>query len=154
MNDSSLLCARRADTRIPLPRYVASDRRTSASNYRRPNYDGFYTSVMEQKINFPQDGDPMADAAPGDKKGGVIFYSRLAGYPENKPSSDKARMYAGIVVPARPDEPLNCCQSGCVHCVWYEFVEVFWFRITNPAGIYTEKISSTIRQRETKRGRL
>lgn len=73
---------------------------------------------MDQQISQPQDGNPMADAQPGDKKGGVIFYSRLAGYPENRPAPDKARMYAGVVVPARPEEPLNCCQSGCVHCVW------------------------------------
>lgn len=73
---------------------------------------------MQQEVPVPQDGNPLGEAEPGEKKGGVIFYSRLAGYPENRPTPDKARMYAGIVVPARPDEPLNCCQSGCVHCVW------------------------------------
>lgn len=92
--------------------------RSTASNYRRPNYSGFYTSVMDQQIGMQQDGNPLDDAKPGEKKGGVIFYSRLAGYPENRPTPDKAKMYAGVVVPARPEEPLNCCQSGCVHCVW------------------------------------
>lgn len=25
---------------------------------------------------------------------------------------------AGIKVPSRPEEPTNCCMSGCVNCVW------------------------------------
>lgn len=74
---------------------------------------------MDQMVDQQQDGNPMADAKPGEKKGGVVFYSRLAGYPENRPESQTAKMYAGVIVPARPEEPLNCCQSGCVHCVWY-----------------------------------
>jgi hypothetical protein len=27
-------------------------------------------------------------------------------------------MKAGILVPPKPEEPDNCCMSGCVNCVW------------------------------------
>lgn len=30
----------------------------------------------------------------------------------------QARVIAGVKVPARPEEPTNCCMSGCVNCVW------------------------------------
>ncbi|KAL2312024.1 hypothetical protein POMI540_4486 [Schizosaccharomyces pombe] len=29
-----------------------------------------------------------------------------------------SRIYDGIRVPPKPEEPLNCCQSGCAICVW------------------------------------
>jgi hypothetical protein len=27
-------------------------------------------------------------------------------------------MIAGVLVPPKPDEPDNCCMSGCINCVW------------------------------------
>jgi len=30
----------------------------------------------------------------------------------------KSTYIAGVLVPPRPEEPDNCCMSGCVHCVW------------------------------------
>lgn len=30
---------------------------------------------------------------------------------------------AGVWVPPKPDEPDNCCMSGCVNCVWDRFGE-------------------------------
>ncbi|BFZ56590.1 hypothetical protein PYCC9005_003637 [Savitreella phatthalungensis] len=115
----------------------AKERQTPTA-FRRPHYAGFYNLIMEQKSNprgadgsggvaegtririkLPADDAAAAagatDAAAG---GGIVFYSRLAGYPENRPDANKAKVYAGVTVPARPEEPLNCCQSGCIHCVW------------------------------------
>jgi Oxidoreductase-like protein, N-terminal len=30
----------------------------------------------------------------------------------------KSTLIAGVWVPPRPEEPDNCCMSGCVNCVW------------------------------------
>ena len=49
----------------------------------------------------------------------MVFGSRLAGPAERRAAIDeKSTMIAGIMVPARPKEPDNCCMSGCVNCVW------------------------------------
>ena len=73
---------------------------------------------MEQSVPSQRDDQMLMQTTSKEEKGGVVFYSRLAGYPQNRPAPDTAKMYAGVIVPARPEEPLNCCQSGCVHCVW------------------------------------
>lgn len=33
----------------------------------------------------------------------------------------KSNVIAGVVVPPKPEEPDNCCMSGCVNCVWDTF---------------------------------
>lgn len=136
--------------------------RTTPSHHRRPNYGGFYNSILEQPrsnvvsarpivvldeatpttqapagaahasagpASPTADGNaaaggaatsagPTAGAAAAEvSKGGIVFYSRLAGYPVETPVS-VALNYAGVIVPPRPEQPLNCCQSGCIHCVW------------------------------------
>ncbi|EPY49936.1 eukaryotic protein [Schizosaccharomyces cryophilus OY26] len=34
-----------------------------------------------------------------------------------------SHVYNGIRVPPKPEEPLNCCQSGCSICVWDVFAD-------------------------------
>jgi hypothetical protein len=49
----------------------------------------------------------------------VVFGSRLAGPAERRRDINaKSTLIAGVLVPPRPEEPDNCCMSGCVNCVW------------------------------------
>ena len=52
----------------------------------------------------------------------MIFGSRLAGPAERAEQLAKLRakstVIAGVLVPPKPEEPDNCCMSGCVNCVW------------------------------------
>ncbi|RDA95489.1 hypothetical protein CP533_5373 [Ophiocordyceps camponoti-saundersi (nom. inval.)] len=57
----------------------------------------------------------------------VVFGSRLLGPAEeaDRLASKRARStyVAGVVIPPRPEEPDNCCMSGCVNCVWERYRE-------------------------------
>jgi hypothetical protein len=52
-------------------------------------------------------------------KARIVFGSKLAGPAERKKEIEAAsHEVAGIIVPPKPEEPDNCCMSGCVNCVW------------------------------------
>ncbi|KAK3381898.1 oxidoreductase-like protein [Podospora didyma] len=55
----------------------------------------------------------------------VVFGSSLAGPAERAERlaaiRDQSRLIAGVLVPPKPEEPDNCCMSGCVNCVWDRF---------------------------------
>ncbi|KAG6361712.1 hypothetical protein INS49_009940 [Diaporthe citri] len=65
---------------------------------------------------------PSSSSPPPSDKAKVIFGSRLAGPAERAEQLAKLRakstVIAGVVVPPKPEEPDNCCMSGCVNCVW------------------------------------
>ncbi|TAQ86729.1 hypothetical protein B7494_g4934 [Chlorociboria aeruginascens] len=53
---------------------------------------------------------------PGPK---ILFSSRLSSPLERRSEIvAKSTLIGGVWVPPRPDEPDNCCMSGCVNCVW------------------------------------
>lgn len=58
----------------------------------------------------------------------VVFGTRLAGpgrqsryNPGEAPPPSMWKTINGVPIPPRPEEPDNCCMSGCVHCVWDDF---------------------------------
>ncbi|KAI0601222.1 oxidoreductase-like protein [Biscogniauxia sp. FL1348] len=66
-----------------------------------------------------------AEPATAQEKARIIFGSRLAGPVERAERLNairqRSKLVAGVLVPPRPEEPDNCCMSGCVNCVWDQF---------------------------------
>ncbi|TLD37283.1 hypothetical protein E2P81_ATG04095 [Venturia nashicola] len=114
--------------------------RRSKSHIARPGeqatpLDGFYSALLERPLSkttpatrtpptaLPQDDLPKTEREEAIAKARVVFGSRLAGPQRRAEIQKKAINMAGIMVPPRPEEPDNCCMSGCVNCVWEQYRE-------------------------------
>ncbi|ETS73107.1 hypothetical protein PFICI_15282 [Pestalotiopsis fici W106-1] len=85
-------------------------------------------AAQDQRQHQPVDTSPAPAPSPStepataQEKARIIFGSRLAGPIERaerlQAIKDKSTMIAGVRVPPKPEEPDNCCMSGCVNCVW------------------------------------
>ena len=51
-------------------------------------------------------------------KARIIFGSTTALEERKQEIVNSSQNIAGVLVPPRPEEPDNCCMSGCVNCVW------------------------------------
>ncbi|KAI1104996.1 oxidoreductase-like protein [Jackrogersella minutella] len=73
----------------------------------------------------PSGPETSAKPATAQEKARIIFGSRLVGPAERAERLEAIRnrstLIAGVLVPPRPEEPDNCCMSGCVNCVWDRF---------------------------------
>lgn len=74
---------------------------------------------------LPTTPPPSSDSLPKSQKeqtlekARIVFGSKLAGPAERTKEIEAAsKVIAGVIVPPKPDEPDNCCMSGCVNCVW------------------------------------
>jgi hypothetical protein len=48
-----------------------------------------------------------------------MVFGELGSRDASKKEADlRARTVGGVRIPAKPEEPTNCCMSGCVNCVW------------------------------------
>lgn len=81
---------------------------------------------LRKRTKTTFEGNYTRDNRSAEEKIAKVFGTRIKG--ETRQSSSritrgKPKTIAGVLVPARPDEPDNCCMSGCINCVWELFNE-------------------------------
>lgn len=95
-------------------------------------YSGRTTTAQSTAAPTKDQPSPLSAAASKPKtpqeRMAIVFGSRLAGpgrqsryNPGEAPPESMWRTINGVPIPPRPEEPDNCCMSGCVHCVWDDF---------------------------------
>jgi hypothetical protein len=95
------------------------------SPYRKP---ALITRPVDQPAEETTPEPTDSPKSPQDKMS-IVFGTRLAspGYrstrynPTTTSPESTWRTINGVAIPPRPEEPDNCCMSGCVHCVWDDF---------------------------------
>ncbi|KAM5346337.1 hypothetical protein ACJ41O_009342 [Fusarium nematophilum] len=102
----------------------------------------YYETILESPLPVPtekpkepqktaellqQPQQPDSSAQTPQERAKIIFGSRLLGPTEQADRlalrKSKSTYIAGVLVPPKPEEPDNCCMSGCVNCVWDRFRE-------------------------------
>ncbi|TGO92113.1 hypothetical protein BPOR_0010g00250 [Botrytis porri] len=69
--------------------------------------------------NPPITASPPPTESAADPEHAILFSSRLSSPLERRSEIlRKSQRIAGVLIPPRPEEPDNCCMSGCVNCVW------------------------------------
>lgn len=83
--------------------------------------------VPKQSAEKSSPAATVEPQSPQDKMS-IVFGTRLAGpgrssryNPVNTAPESTWKTVNGVAIPPRPEEPDNCCMSGCVHCVWDDF---------------------------------
>ncbi|KAH7380955.1 putative UPF0651 protein, mitochondrial [Cadophora sp. MPI-SDFR-AT-0126] len=129
----------RASQRLKLSSSLLSTRHYST--YEPPSTEqanpigDYYASILESSTpaisskpptTASTSSTPPISTTPADTESGprILFSSRLSSPLERRSEiRKKSVLIAGVWVPPKPDEPDNCCMSGCVNCVWDRYGE-------------------------------
>lgn len=102
-----------------------ADANTAASKTSVSSTTTAASSDSSSSSSPPFDTNTTTAKPSTEEKAKVIFGSSLAGPAERAERlaqiRSKSTVIAGVVVPPKPEEPDNCCMSGCVNCVWERF---------------------------------
>ncbi|CAI7662181.1 unnamed protein product [Penicillium glandicola] len=93
-----------------------------------PNRDGASTSrpTPARPEAKPTPESTVAPQTPQERMA-IVFGTPLAGpgrtsrYNPGEAPASTWKTINGVPIPPQPEEPDNCCMSGCVHCVWDDF---------------------------------
>ncbi|EPE29005.1 hypothetical protein GLAREA_00163 [Glarea lozoyensis ATCC 20868] len=129
----------------------------------------YYASLLESSSptitsNPPTTATPSStppisvqDEAPEDSGPAILFSSRLSSPLERRSEiRKKSELIAGIWVPPKPEEPDNCCMSGCVNCVWDRYGEEVeeWAAAKKASDVAMQKERGFEKGRARRRGEL
>ncbi|CBX99898.1 hypothetical protein IAQ61_002878 [Plenodomus lingam] len=91
---------------------------------------GFYAELLKKPrsqvqpltrtapVPQPAEEPPKSQKEQTLEKAAIIFGSKKALAERRQEIESASRNVAGVLVPPKPEEPDNCCMSGCVNCVW------------------------------------
>ena len=99
----------------PAPAPVRHQSTQTPCNESDKAFDSLVEPPKSSSPKPPSSAVPTASSPPSSQ---IVFGSRLAG-PAERPSFEVVNGR----VPPRPEEPDNCCMSGCVNCVWDRYRE-------------------------------
>lgn len=113
----------------PLSGYYADILNTASYNQKRTPA----TRADSQSAEETKPASTASSQSPQStqEKMSIVFGTRLAspGYrstrynPASTSPESTWRTINGVPIPPRPEEPDNCCMSGCAHCVWDDYGE-------------------------------
>ncbi|KAK5130990.1 hypothetical protein LTR08_001402 [Meristemomyces frigidus] len=104
----------------------------SLSDYANP-FNGYVADLLDAPLRAvkpatkttpslpPAESNPKTEEEERVNKARVVFgwQDGSAGPSERRREKEaKSQNVAGVMVPVKPDEPDNCCMSGCMNCVW------------------------------------